>query len=134
MVYLLNTINSLDQIVYVLIFILIILLIILIYVIYKQNILIVKKEIIKPNNKITKEDLPKLKTEKDELQEITKKIESNYNRTIDTDISTYEEEQENNAIISYEELLKKVNDYNKNSYSYEEEYLKKLKELERNLK
>ena len=83
-------------------------------------------------------------TELEELQSISKDIEENY-RDRQNDIDTYEEEQEESAIISYEELLSKTqvipkieddkdSDMISNTYSHEEEFLNKLKNLNNNLK
>ena len=74
-------------------------------------------------------------TELEELQSISKDIEENY-RDRQNDIDMYEEEQEESAIISYEELLsktqtipkieektiKEVRETNEN-YSHEEDFL-----------
>ena len=85
-------------------------------------------------------------TEIEELQNISKDIEENY-RDRQNDIDVYEEEQEESAIISYDELLNKTNtlpkvedkkyreiDGNNESYSHEEDFLNKLKNLNNNLK
>ena len=77
-------------------------------------------------------------TEIEELQNISKDIEENY-RDRQNDIDVYEEEQEESAIISYDELLNKTNtlpkvedkkyreiDGNNESYSHEEDFLNKL--------
>ena len=83
-------------------------------------------------------------TELEELQSISKDIEENY-RDRQNDIDTYEEEQEESAIISYEELLSKTQvipkvEDNKDSgkssdtYSHEEDFLNRLKNLNNNLK
>jgi hypothetical protein len=85
-------------------------------------------------------------TELEELQSISKDIEENY-RDRQNDIDMYEEEQEESAIISYEELLsktqtipkieektiKEVRETNEN-YSHEEDFLNRLKNLNNNLK
>ncbi|MBO5475913.1 MAG: hypothetical protein J5982_05395 [Bacilli bacterium] len=49
----------------------------------------------------------RLKSKKDmiDLEAITKNIETNYKPAI-IELTSYEQEQENNAIISYDELLK----------------------------
>ena len=86
-------------------------------------------------------------TELQELQDITKELEENY-RDRQSDINVYEEEQEESAIISYEELLSKTqklpkiaeediisNSSNEDSeYIHEENFLNKLKNLNNNLK
>ena len=85
-------------------------------------------------------------TELEELQSISKDIEENY-KDRQNDIDVYEEEQEESAIISYDELLNKTNtlpkvedkkyreiDGNNESYSHEEDFLNKLKNLNNNLK
>ncbi len=81
-------------------------------------------------------------TELQELQDITKEIESDYRDKVNS-ISDYEEEQEESAIISYDELLSKtqvipivkkeaVSD--DIDYRHEEKFLNKLKELNNKLK
>lgn len=52
------------------------------------------------------EELPKKKTEFD-IEKVTKNLEENYKpSTKNIKLTSYEEEQENNAIISYDELIK----------------------------
>lgn len=53
------------------------------------------------------EELPKKKTEKFDINKVTKNLEANYKPTSpNIKLTSYEEEQENNAIISYDELVK----------------------------
>ena len=52
-----------------------------------------------------------------DLEKITKNIESEY-KPVTIELTTYEQEQEDNAIISYEELLNNRD----NTYSYDEGY------------
>ena len=66
---------------------------------------------------------PKELTELDSLKEITKYLENAEPAAIS--INKYEEEQEEKAIISYEELLKKKNDFAIN-YSEEENITEEL--------
>ena len=82
-------------------------------------------------------------TELEELQSISKELEENY-KDKKNDIDLYEEEQEESAIISYEELLSKTQTLPKleeketkvvsDVYSHEEDFLNKLKHLNNNLK
>lgn len=82
-------------------------------------------------------------TELEELQSISKELEENY-KDKKNDIDTYEEEQEESAIISYDELLSKTQALPKveeketkvvsDTYSHEENFLNKLKNLNNNLK
>lgn len=82
-------------------------------------------------------------TELEELQSISKELEENY-KDKKNDIDTYEEEQEESAIISYDELLSKTQAIPKveeketkvvsDTYSHEENFLNKLKNLNNNLK
>ena len=85
-------------------------------------------------------------TELEELQSISKELEENY-KDKKNDIDSYEEEQEESAIISYDELLSKTQTIPKveeketkeektsnESYSHEEKFLNKLKKLNNNLK
>lgn len=85
-------------------------------------------------------------TELEELQSISKDIEENYKER-QNDIDTYEEEQEESAIISYDELLSKTQVIPKveekeiketkvvdENYSHEEDFLNRLRNLNDNLK
>ena len=85
-------------------------------------------------------------TELKELQDIAKDLEDNYKER-KNDIDVYEEEQEESAIISYEELLSKTQALPKieekeiiekqiddENYTHEENFLNKLKNLNNNLK
>lgn len=60
----------------------------------------------------------KAKKDMVDLEAITKNIETDY-KPINIELSSYEQEQENNAIISYEELLKNKDN---NNVNYEENY------------
>jgi hypothetical protein len=55
-----------------------------------------------------------------DLEKISKNIESEY-KPEPIELTSYEQEQEDNAIISYEELLNSK-DSNNNGYSYDENY------------
>lgn len=81
-------------------------------------------------------------TELEELQTISKEIEDNY-KDRQSDINVYEEEQEESAIISYDELLSKTQvvpkieeetEVKSSTYKHEEDFLSKLKDLNNNLK
>jgi biopolymer transport protein ExbB/TolQ len=84
-------------------------------------------------------------SELQELQGISKEIEENYKER-QNDIDTYEEEQEESAIISYDELVNKKQNDNKvveesnvnietdEDYRHEEDFLSKLKNLNNDLK
>lgn len=91
------------------IFLAIIVLLLLVSVLYlnKMN----KKE--KDMNTINK-----AKKDMIDLEAITRNIETDY-RPINIELSTYEQEQENNAIISYEEL---VNNKDNTNVNYDETY------------
>lgn len=52
--------------------------------------------------------MTKAKKDRIDLEAITRNIESNY-RPINIELTSYEKEQENNAIISYDELVKSRN-------------------------
>ena len=52
--------------------------------------------------------MTKAKKDRIDLEAITRNLESNY-RPINIELTSYEKEQENNAIISYEELVKSRN-------------------------
>ena len=53
------------------------------------------------------EELPQKKEEKFDISKVTKNLEENYKpATPNIKLTSYEEEQENNAIISYDELVK----------------------------
>ena len=62
----------------------------------------------------------RLKSKKDmiDLEKITKNIETNYKPAI-IELTSYEQEQEKNAIISYDEL---VSARNKDAVNYDNEY------------
>ena len=69
-----------------------------------------------------KENMMKNKQERFDLEAITKNISENY-KPVNVRLTSYEQEQEDNAIISYEELVNKMNsskiNYD-NSYIHEE--------------
>ncbi len=135
-----------------LIVLLILVLIALIYITIKQN-----QNIIKQINNQDNHDSNDKKTESspkeiEDLQSLTKELE-NIPKGKNIQLTSYEEEQEQTAIISYEELIKqnqqnnenisemdlpklsnrKINQENNNSYEHEEEFLKNLKELKKSL-
>jgi len=80
-------------------------------------------------------------SELEELQNITRELESGY-KDKKTIIDDYEEEQEETAIISYEELLSKTQTIQKveedvpksENYKHEEDFLERLKNLNNSLK
>lgn len=75
---------------------------------------------IKNVNKKEKEmnTINKAKRDMIDLEAITKNIETDY-KPINIELSSYEQEQENNAIISYEEL---VNNKDNSNVNYDETY------------
>lgn len=77
--------------------------------------------------KYSDEESPKLKKEEDlfDLESVSKDIEENY-KPAAIKLTSYEEEQENNAIISYDELLK-TKELQK--VSYDDEYVSDIPEL-----
>lgn len=74
------------------------------------------------NRKIEMSILKKAKKDRIDLEAITKNIEKNY-KPAAIRLTSYEEEQENNAIISYEELL--VNKDNQR-INYDDSYQNKI--------
>ena len=135
-----------------LIVLLILVLIALVYITIKQN-----QNIIKQINNQDNHDSNDKKTESspkeiEDLQSLTKELE-NIPKGKNIQLTSYEEEQEQTAIISYEELIKqnqqnnenisemdlpklssrKINQENNSSYEHEEEFLKNLKELKKSL-
>lgn len=80
-------------------------------------------------------------TELQDLQDITKEIETDY-KDKKSSMDVYEEQQEESAIISYEELLSKTQSIPKveevevksENYKHEEDFLDRLKSLNDNLK
>lgn len=81
-------------------------------------------------------------TELQELQDITKEIETDY-KDKKSSMDVYEEEQEESAVISYDELLSKtqaipkveeVVEVKSENYKHEEDFLDRLKNLNDNLK
>lgn len=82
--------------------------------------LIISVLAIKNVNKKEKEmnTINKAKKDMIDLEAITRNIESDY-RPTNIELSSYEKEQENNAIISYEEL---VNNRDNNNINYDETY------------
>lgn len=91
------------------IFLAFVLFLLLISVLYLKN--VNKKE--KDMNTINK-----AKKDMIDLEAITKNIEADY-KPINIELSSYEQEQENNAIISYEELL---SNRDNNNVNYDENY------------
>ena len=59
------------------------------------------------------------KTERFDLEAITKNISENY-KPVNVRLTSYEQEQEDNAIISYEELCNKMN---KSKINYDNSYI-----------
>ena len=137
-----------------LIVLLILVLIALIYITIKQNRNIIKqinkKNIYDSNDKVIESSSKEI----EDLQSLTKELE-NIPKGKNVQLTSYEEEQEQTAIISYEELVKqnqknsenisemdlpklsnrKINTENNsnNSYEHEEEFLNNLKELKKSL-
>ena len=66
------------------------------------------------------ETVSKANRDMQDLEKISKNIESDY-KPVNIELTSYEKEQEDNAIISYEELLNSK-DSNNNGYSYDENY------------
>ena len=64
----------------------------------------------------------KNKTERFDLEAITKNISENY-KPVNVRLTSYEQEQEDNAIISYEELVNKMN---ASKINYDNNYVKKM--------
>lgn len=62
--------------------------------------------------------LNRAKKDRIDLEKITRNIETNYH-PINIDLTKYEKEQENNAIISYEEL---ISNRDKKTLNYDETY------------
>jgi hypothetical protein len=58
--------------------------------------------------------------ERFDLEKITKSIERDY-KPVNINLTSFEQEQENNAIISYQELIKQK--HNNNSISYDTSYV-----------
>ena len=75
------------------------------------------------------ESINKAKKDMLDLEAITKNIETDY-RPINIELTSYEQEQENNAIISYEELVsnkdKRIVNYDDNYESDSEISVKKV--------
>ena len=70
------------------------------------------------NKEKSMENIRKAKKDMLDLEKITKNIEADY-RPINIELTSYEKEQENNAIISYDEL---VLNKDKRVVSYDDEY------------
>ncbi len=64
--------------------------------------------------------------ERFDLESITKNISENY-KPVNVKLTTYEEEQEENAIISYEELVKQTNN---NKINYDTSYIHNESDIE----
>ncbi len=56
-----------------------------------------------------------------DLEKITSRIEEEY-KPINVELTSYEQEQEDNAIISYDELLSNRDKNNNSGFSYDSEY------------
>lgn len=135
-----------------LIVLLILVLIALVYITIKQNQNIIKQINNQDNHDSNDEKTESSPKEIEDLQSLTKELE-NIPKGKNIQLTSYEEEQEQTAIISYEELIKqnqqnnenisemdlpklssrKINQENNNSYEHEEEFLKNLKELKKSL-
>jgi hypothetical protein len=81
----------------------------IIFAIYLLNKVNIKEKYMETVNRANKDML--------DLEKITKNIESEY-KPVTIELTSYEQEQEDNAIISYEELLNNKD----NGYSYDEGY------------
>ena len=81
----------------------------IIFAIYLLNRVNIKEKYMETVNRANKDML--------DLEKITKNIESEY-KPVTIELTSYEQEQEDNAIISYEELLNNKD----NGYSYDEGY------------
>ena len=81
------------------------------------------------NEKTLEDDLlneiPKVKKDGFDLEKTIKDIEENYKPEV-VKLTSYEEEQENNAIISYDELIKNKD---KLEFAYDDEYEYEIPEL-----
>lgn len=81
------------------------------------------------NKERSMETINKAKKDMLDLEAITKNIETDY-RPINIELTSYEQEQENNAIISYEELVsnkdKRIVNYDDNYESDSEISVKKV--------
>ncbi len=105
---LLNLINNKDILLFLSVIALIVISIMMVYLVYSQNIQL--------NKQLDKKDNKK---EIDELRELSKELE-HINRNNNINMTKYEEEQEQKAIISYDELIKNKN---RVSIGYENEEL-----------
>ena len=56
-----------------------------------------------------------------DLEKITSRIEEEY-KPVNIELTSYEQEQEDNAIISYDELLSNRDKNNNNGFSYDSKY------------
>ena len=56
-----------------------------------------------------------------DLERITSRIEEEY-KPINVELTSYEQEQEDNAIISYDELLSNRDKNNNSGFSYDSKY------------
>lgn len=70
--------------------------------------------------------ISKAKIDMQQLEQITKNIEENH-KPININLTSYEQEQENNAIISYDELIKNKKQF---SVNYDESYIPKDNTIE----
>lgn len=100
------------------IFLGLILILLLISVLYLKDMNKKEKKMMEQVNKAKKDMI--------DLEAITRNIETDY-RPVNIELSTYEQEQENNAIISYEEL---INNKDNNNVNYDESYLNDNKDVD----
>ena len=149
LVYLLDNVVSHDLLLILVVISLIIISIVMVYLVYFQNKQLTK-ELIK---KLLKKDDPD--NDNLDLKELAKKLES-IPKSTTTNLTQYEQSQEEEAIISYDELLKNKNsnntkfnnnqeikeyidnpediylarkEFSSKNYEHEEEFLESLKQL-----
>lgn len=89
-----------------------ILILLLVYIVY-----LIKTDESEIKGEISNSDLPKLQTSKNSIEDIVTNIEENYEPK-HVDLSKYEQEMEDTAIISYDELLKRAS----NDIAYDEDF------------
>lgn len=137
-----------NNILFLTIIVILVILSVTVYLLYNQN-KIIKEELLRKNKEISKEEptpvveTPPKENEIEDLQSLTRELEM-LPKEHTINMTQYEKEQEENAIISYEELLNesKINKTNEepinlpreknpqtDSYTHEEEVLKELKQL-----
>ena len=98
LVNLLNNITSHDLLLFIVVISLIFISITMVYLVYSQN-----KQL---TNELIKKDS---KTEMQELKELSEQLANLPKTTNNVDLTQFEKEQEEKAIISYDELLKNKN-------------------------